>query len=908
MRAGWNNLITLGQPVSCGYFFDSDHGLIGTGSPILRNPNSIPRIYTTSDGGKTWQLAVVPNLTSGTVTSIYMKDANIGYASLICGNNNFNLWKTTNGGAQWIDHTTQFLGRGTCAYATSKALIETVWDINYTNSGGTSVDDGKSFRQYFSDAENVWSNGIDFADDQTGVVTMGPSVSAANSINSWYTTDGGVSWMSGGPLPEAWSVYALKGTQTFFAMPEGRSTAATSTSLYRSTNGGRTWNVLYVFSDPRQPRFTGHIAGKANTLYVQTEGISGLGLYRSDNLGQSWKNVGGPTHSRDTRFVVTGCQGEVVYAFDGNGGVWKTIDGGDGTLGGLSAGSLLSLGLDTLTLSSTCIPARGNIELKNLNCTDYSLDSISFSPDPYHEFSLDTAVGSYNILLDQDVVLPIKFQTDSTVTRRTTVHVHGHYNGVSFDTTIVILASHISLITPLIALSADTVSISGDCFSAARGNIEIYNRNCDPLIIDTIIITPDNYGEFSIDTSLSGLAISSNVSVGIPALFKSDSDVTREVTVRIRAHSNGQSIDTTLMLRAEHSSVSGPILSLPIDSVFMEGRYCQPARTYIELANANCADLVIDSLIMIPPFAELRIDTTFAPNLVLAKFSSGGIPIYFQTDSNLTRQTMIRIYGHSYSRTIDTTIILVAKHSNAPEPFLVPPPRTRVGDSVLIPIFLRPTTDNFAINEYVFHLSYDGDVLSPSVDKYETKGTLSRRSTVTIGSAEPNGIFATVKLSDPITEDSDLTQPLIYVRMAVALSRNFFSPITLDTFSISTLSPLPLCTESVSEFDVDPQCGDSILSRFIAEGTVPGFTTIHPNPSSGGTVAAGVTLPNACTLTIELIDAMGRSSQTLFVGRQFQRGKHEVNFDTSTLPSGKYLLRMTTPDGNSAQKEIVVLH
>jgi hypothetical protein len=88
---------------------------------------------------------------------------------------------------------------------------------------------------------------------------------------------------------------------------------------------------LYNF--PLFQSFTGHIAGMGNTLYVQTDNQTNNGMYRSDDLGATWVNVGGPANVRDTRFVVTGCRGEVVYAFDNQGWVWKTNDGGNGAFG-----------------------------------------------------------------------------------------------------------------------------------------------------------------------------------------------------------------------------------------------------------------------------------------------------------------------------------------------------------------------------------------------------------------------------------------------------------------------------------------------------------------------------------------------------------------------------------------------
>lgn len=903
--AGWNNILQLGDPVSCGFFFDQDHGMIGTGAIYLKKLNSIPKIYTTQDGGKTWQIAATPAFAIGAVTSIMMKDAVTGYASIYSPNGLYNLWKTTDGGASWSEHTQQYFGYGTCIYATTRALIETIWDPNYVTSGGRSLDDGKSFNQLFSDGQNVHSDGIDFADDLHGVVTMGPLSFGLGFLHSLFTQDGGMNWQRGGQLPEAWGVYALKGTQTYFAMPEGSSNGATNRSLYRTLDGAKSWNVFYTFVNPFQPRFTGHIAGAGSTIYVQTEGKSNLGFYRSDDFGKSWKNVGGPSHSRDTRFVVTGCNGEVVYAFDPNGGVWKTTNGGDGSLSGPASGKRLSVEMDSIFISSSCVPARGYISFTNLNCMKYLIDSVSFSPDPYHEFSVDTTMQGLTLYINQSAVLPIKFQTDSTVTRTTSVHIHGHYNGAAFDTTIVLVARHIAAITPLLALNADSLFLSGNC-ADARGYIDIINRNCDSLIIDTVTFSPDLSGELSVDTVKNRLNILPNISAEIPILFQCDSDVTRETTIHVHAHSKNSSIDTTIVVRSRHSTVSGPLMALPLDSVYMETRYCQPMRRYIDLSNVNCNGLVIDSVLFNPQYPELLIDTTQSPKLSLVKFSSGSIPISFQTDSNITRQTTMHILGHSFNRTIDTTIIVIAKHSTAPEPYLADPPKANIGANVLLPVYLRPTKDIFAIRHYIFHLSYDGDVLSPASTPYEVKQTLSRNSAVKMGSPEPAGVLCTVDLNEPITQDSDLSIPLIYLRMGVTLSRNLFSAIRLDTFSISTNAPMPLCSIPAAEFIVDPLCGDSILSKYMFDGKMPGFLSVHPNPNSGGEVEAQVFLPVQTEFSVDLTDVQGVAIRKLLFNKQYDKGIYSLKISTAGLPGGTYFLRLHPDRGSSCATRLVI--
>ena len=327
--SGWNKMKQFSDVVGCGYFFDADNGLVGLGQFDTKNRINFLGtqpllIFWTSDGGKNWTQSVMPSGGTGRVTSIFMKDRLEGYASVY--SNQYSLWKTTDGGKSWQDFTQGNFDLSTCLYATSSALVKTIW---YGNLGGRSIDGGRTFNQIFSGGFFDNSTGIDFADDMNGVVTIGPGDYVFPCV-AWFTQDGGINWTRGNDLPESWSVYAVKGTKTFFTMSEDDANNPGQTVRW-SQDGGQTWSTRFVFQG--NPSFTGHITGAGNTLYVQTDTKTNQGLFRSDDQGATWANILGPSNVRDTRFAVTGCQGEVVYAFDDQGWVWKTTDGGDGTLG-----------------------------------------------------------------------------------------------------------------------------------------------------------------------------------------------------------------------------------------------------------------------------------------------------------------------------------------------------------------------------------------------------------------------------------------------------------------------------------------------------------------------------------------------------------------------------------------------
>lgn len=321
---GWKQVGNFNRAVSCGFFFNEKNGLIGFGTTTTDDKKQIT-IKRTTDGGLTWLASTVP-AGAGRVSSIFMKDTLIGYASIMYAS--YSILKTNDGGKTWQNMINGDNESSTCVHATSKAVIRTLWYA----VGGATTNKGLTFSQVFTGGNEDRSNGIAFLDDLNGVVTMGPDVSffGNGQPRTYYTADGGVTWRQGGNMRESWGVYADRTTRTYVSLAEDYQRTA-GDALYKSIDNGRSWQQ----SNPsllNNYEFTGHIAGVASTIYVQTEVATNRGMYRSDDLGNTWRAVDGPSNTRDSRFCVLGCRGEIVYAFDDNGAVWKTTDGGDGSI------------------------------------------------------------------------------------------------------------------------------------------------------------------------------------------------------------------------------------------------------------------------------------------------------------------------------------------------------------------------------------------------------------------------------------------------------------------------------------------------------------------------------------------------------------------------------------------------
>ena len=655
------------------------YGFIGEGT--YTNFVLNPTIFRTTDGGLSWQPTTTPQNVSGHITSIYMIDSLTGYASIYASKSI--LWKTVDGGVTWTNvpqTSANPISYANCVFPVVNGLVVTAWDPTGQFYGGISYDGGATVTSVFKFGKGNFSNGIDFSTPQIGIVTM-RQASDEPLAECWYTNDGGLSWNKGAQLDESWSVYAIKGTQTFFSLPEGEKGSKNS-QLFTSTDAGSHWNAITTSGLPGAT-FTGHITGFGSRLYVQTEfdqKIADRGLYRSDDFGLTWKSVGGPSNERDTRFCVVGCNGETVFAFDDFGGVYKTTDGGDGTIAG------------------------------------------------------------------------------------------GSLNG-------------------------------------------------DPL-------------------------------------------------------------------------------SLTYNTISIATHYCQPTTFTFPVFNQSCTLLTIDTVILVDTTGDFSL--LHSPKLVTSS-QNDSVVLSFHTDSNVSRKATVHIIGKSEGRSIDTILTIDAFHSRSPEPYLSHPTPTKVGDTVGVALRILPPTDSINIKHLAFHLSYNGDILTPVAGKmFEAQGTLSQRNKNFKGrEVSPGNLDCSFDLdNDSITNKSDFSLPVIYIRFGVTLTTTMSCPIIIDSFSIAGTTPLSLCDIPSTTFEVVPQCGDSTISYFMRTGEIPQIISLRPNPASSN-IEIDLKTAGRTFGDIQIVSALG-----VVVKQETRSGEsmQQISIEISDLPSGVYYARIVLNDGTVVSK------
>jgi hypothetical protein len=573
------------------FFFSELRGMVGVSAAPAYG------IYLTDDGGKSWKKASIPIGFAGDITQLTMLDTLHGWATVEEPGNLPALWRTNDGGLSWT--TTGLGGNYVCVYQTSKAINVTSRDL--TRSGEISTNGGLTF----SPSTYKITNGIDFIDDNIGVIT------GFKDTTSWYrTTDGGQSWIPISPAQksEAWSIYADKSTRIFYTAGERDPNSRTPSSksvVLRSIDSGITWQTIYTF-----PFITnGHIHGSKGHLYVQVENTPAngtyTGLYRSDDGGFTWKSVSGPHHENDKRFFVTGCNGGIVYAFDDNLGLWKTRNGGDGSIFEPDPAPVFT-GLPIQFSVRLCATAQASIRISNFYCEDLIIQGAEFV-DPNDPLLLSGALTITNSsalpkiigngATDSITFLwdPIKlFHNDTTVATQIRIRYFSNALKKQLDT-IIAIDAHAVGDPPNAALVPPALNYGAVSFCTPHDSLFTFTNNgCDTLFILSGIPAPpifynilDNNGNPLVYPIR--LAPGASFTYRLSLELRSSGNFSSTITFRLRHQ--GKIKDTTLLVSA--STTSKGSYAAPQDILMGSVSICSFKDSLILLKNLACDTLIL---------------------------------------------------------------------------------------------------------------------------------------------------------------------------------------------------------------------------------------------------------------------------------------------------------------------------
>ncbi|MCU7614401.1 T9SS type A sorting domain-containing protein [Chryseobacterium sp. GMJ5] len=268
------------------------------------------------------------------------------YDGVTSTNNIQEFTKTSNGGTTWTAGTINIGEPGLHITNISGVSAATAWVGAFDNTDGLggvwkTTDGGVTWNNQLilSTFGESWTNFVHFFDANNGIIGGDPE----NGEFELYTTsNGGTTWTRvpfatlPNPLASEYgynSGYYAVGNNIFFYTGKGR--------IFKSTDKGLTWNVAftgstYGISDFGGASVSGDMAwSDANTGIVLKKNFTGtlptaIALYRTTDGGTTWNTVTftGITAANNINDITYVPNTNILLATSSAGGSWKSIDNG----------------------------------------------------------------------------------------------------------------------------------------------------------------------------------------------------------------------------------------------------------------------------------------------------------------------------------------------------------------------------------------------------------------------------------------------------------------------------------------------------------------------------------------------------------------------------------------------------
>lgn len=419
----------------------------------------------------------------------------------------------------------------------------------------------------------------------------------------------------------------------------------------------------------------------------------------------------------------------------------------------------------------------------------------------------------------------------------------------------------------------------------------ITNNGCDSIVVTSIVL--NSHPQLSLVTRETPFLLapgdSEQYTIVLTPTFKGI--VQAKLTVNAgNMHGAKKTMTEDIPITAEITDGTR-LLVCENDTINFGSRIlCDEPDTTITLRNRGCDTVTISSIeltgngfeleehslpIHIAPDEKInlrvrsRIDTTNNNQV-----SFGTLTVV----SNSETVTSDVIYSRKYVYPYNTHTALSLSRANATS-----------GDTIAVEISLGNIPAD--TKEFDAYLSYNQDLLT--YVGYESKnsvtftgGHLNIKYDVAL--EMPATLYFRATLTSETSTDIDLTSCRL----------NASDPSYSDC--IATISG------STVHFDYESICGDNTLSRYLHNGNIFSINAISPNPLRGNTCDVSISVPEAMSLHIDIVDMNGNTVGALgSMPVPFTKGEHTIKLNTSGLQSGIYHIRLTSDKGAMYVKKVV---
>lgn len=222
-------------------------------------------------------------------------------------------------------------------------------------------------------------------------------------------------------------------------------------------------------------------------------------------------------------------------------------------------------------------------------------------------------------------------------------------------------------------------------------------------------------------------------------------------------------------------------------------------------------------------------------------------------------------------------------------------PKGRVSSNQYAVDIKMTKPDGWGVYSYRLELEFPSSALRAT--GYEANSTLSNGMFVAFNNSTPGLVIISAAGT---TEMKGNTQLLIRINVNQLASTSALVPINIRAFVIDNGNPKPDLSNAQwnPQITVPLESDRSLLPEQYSLGSA------YPNPFNPSTVIP-FELRSSGEVFMTVVDSVGRTVDVLIQGRM-TAGRHEIQWNAGSLPSGVYVIRMDAGGEVHTQKVTLV--